>query len=40
LQSLRKAKLIDYGTGWIEILDWPSLQQVGQFDELYLHHAG
>ena len=39
LQTLRKARLIDYGTGWIEILDWPGLQLVGQFDELYLHHA-
>nr|WP_314444089.1 Crp/Fnr family transcriptional regulator [uncultured Sphingomonas sp.] len=39
LQSLRRDRLIDYGVGWIKILDWPRLQLVGQFDELYLHHA-
>jgi CRP-like cAMP-binding protein len=39
LQSLRRARLIDYGTGWIVISDWSGLQRIGQFDELYLHHS-
>ena len=39
LQSLRREGLMDYGAGSVRILDWPRLRQVGQFDELYLHHA-
>lgn len=38
LQALRKAGLIQLTGRSLKILDWRGLRQVGDFDELYLHH--
>jgi len=38
LQSLRKGGLIQLSNGLLRILDWDGLRDVGDFDELYLHH--
>jgi len=38
LQSLRKDGLIQLSNGLLRILDWDGLRDVGDFDELYLHH--
>jgi hypothetical protein len=38
LQSLRKDGLIQLNARSLSILDWDRLRQVGDFDELYLHH--
>lgn len=40
LQSLRKEGLIQLSSGSLTILDWDRLREVGEFDELYLHHTG
>jgi CRP-like cAMP-binding protein len=37
LQSLRKQKLIHWKDSRLEILDWPGLQEAGDFDSTYLH---
>jgi CRP-like cAMP-binding protein len=39
LQGLRQEKLIDYKARSLTILDWERLRDVGEFSELYLHHA-
>lgn len=39
LQALRKAGLIQLTGRSLKILDWPGLREVGDFDEMYLHHA-
>jgi CRP-like cAMP-binding protein len=38
LQSLRKDGLLQLNARSLSILDWDRLRQVGDFDELYLHH--
>ena len=38
LQRLRREGLIHLNSGSLEVLDWDGLRQVGDFDELYLHH--
>jgi CRP-like cAMP-binding protein len=38
LQSLRKDHLIQLTARSLTILDWAGLREVGDFDELYLHH--
>jgi CRP-like cAMP-binding protein len=37
LQSLRKDGLIQLSGGTLSVLDWDRLEEVGDFDELYLH---
>ena len=37
LQSLRKDGLIQLNAKSLTVLDWDGLQEVGDFDELYLH---
>lgn len=39
LQVLRKEQLIEYRPRMLTVLDWPRLRGVGQFTNLYLHHA-
>ena len=38
LQSLRKDGLIQLTARTLTVLDWDGLREVGDFDELYLHH--
>jgi len=38
LQSLRRDGLIQLTSGNLQVLDWDELREVGDFDELYLHH--
>ncbi|MFL6765701.1 MAG: Crp/Fnr family transcriptional regulator [Sphingomicrobium sp.] len=38
LQALRKDGLIQLTGKSLAVLDWDGLQEVGDFDELYLHH--
>jgi CRP-like cAMP-binding protein len=38
LQSLRRDGLIDLSGRSLTVLDWDKLREVGDFDELYLHH--
>jgi CRP-like cAMP-binding protein len=38
LQSLRRDGLIQLRNGFLRVLDWKGLREVGDFDELYLHH--
>lgn len=38
LQSLRKEGLIQLTAKSLNVLDWDALREVGDFDELYLHH--
>ena len=38
LQALRKEGLIELTSRSLAVLDWERLRQVGDFDELYLHH--
>lgn len=38
LQSLRRDKLIQLSNGILQVLDWNGLCEVGDFEELYLHH--
>jgi CRP-like cAMP-binding protein len=38
LQSLRKDGLIQLNAKSLTVLDWARLREVGDFDELYLHH--
>jgi CRP-like cAMP-binding protein len=38
LQSLRRDGLIQLTSGNLQVLDWDGLREVGDFDELYLHH--
>ncbi|SMQ63343.1 cAMP-binding domain of CRP or a regulatory subunit of cAMP-dependent protein kinases [Devosia lucknowensis] len=37
LQELRSAGLLAFSNGVAEILDWPKLRALGQFDPAYLH---
>lgn len=37
LQELRSAGLLAFANGTAEILDWPRLRELGQFDASYLH---
>jgi len=37
LQSLRRDGLIQLTNGILRVLDWETLREVGDFDELYLH---
>jgi len=37
LQELRKAELIRFENGVVEILDWEGLAKTGQFDDKHLH---
>jgi CRP-like cAMP-binding protein len=37
LQELRKAELIQFENGVVEILDWAALARTGQFDDKHLH---
>lgn len=37
LQELRSSGLLAFSNGTVEILDWPRLQELGQFDSGYLH---
>jgi CRP-like cAMP-binding protein len=37
LQELRQRDLISWDGGFVEILDWNLLAEVGEFDDLYLH---
>jgi DNA-binding IclR family transcriptional regulator len=37
LQRLRRCRLISADPHEIEVLDWPGLQELGQFDPGYLH---
>lgn len=37
LQELRAAGLLVFANGTAEILDWPRLSELGQFDSAYLH---
>ncbi|MBJ3785499.1 Crp/Fnr family transcriptional regulator [Devosia sediminis] len=39
LQELRSAGLLIFASGQAEILDWPRLSELGQFDPAYLHLA-
>ena len=39
LQSLRQAGLISLTSRTLTVLDWSALKEVGEFNELYLHHA-
>jgi CRP-like cAMP-binding protein len=39
LQSLRQQGLISLASRSLTVLDWPALKEVGEFNELYLHHA-
>lgn len=39
LQKLRKDGLIQLTGRSLQILDWEGLKEVGDFDEMYLHHA-
>lgn len=39
LQELRSADLLAFANGRAEILDWPRLRDLGQFDADYLHLA-
>jgi CRP-like cAMP-binding protein len=39
LQRLRKDGLIQLDARSLTVLDWDRLKEVGDFDELYLHHA-
>ena len=39
LQSLRKDRLIQLTARSLTVLDWDGLREVGDFDELYLHHS-
>ena len=38
LQSLRRDGLIRLDSRSLSVLDWDQLREVGEFDELYLHH--
>lgn len=38
LQSLRKDALIQLTSRSLTVMDWDRLREVGDFDELYLHH--
>jgi len=38
LQSLRRDGLIQMSNGILQVLDWKGLREIGEFDELYLHH--
>jgi CRP-like cAMP-binding protein len=38
LQSLRKDALIQLTSRSLTVMDWERLREVGDFDELYLHH--
>lgn len=40
LQTLRRDGLIQLNARSLSILDWDKLREVGDFDELYLHHEG
>ncbi len=37
LQRLRRTGALDWEDGRVDILDWPLLQELGQFDPTYLH---
>jgi CRP-like cAMP-binding protein len=39
LQSLRQEGLISLTSRTLTVLDWAALKEVGEFNELYLHHA-
>ncbi len=39
LQVLRKSGLISLSTNKLTVLDWDRLTEIGDFSELYLHHA-
>jgi len=39
LQSLRREGLIQLNARSLTVLDWEGLSAIGDFDELYLHHA-
>ena len=39
LQSLRKEGLIRLDSRSLTVLNWDQLREIGDFDELYLHHA-
>jgi CRP-like cAMP-binding protein len=39
LQSLRREGLIQLTARSLTVLDWEGLREIGDFDELYLHHA-
>ena len=39
LQSLRQEGLISLTSRTLTVLDWTALKEVGEFNELYLHHA-
>lgn len=37
LQRLRRTRALEWENGVVEILDWPLLRELGQFDPTYLH---
>ncbi len=40
LQALRREGLLSFQAGELTVLDWPALQEAGEFDHTYLHLAG
>jgi CRP-like cAMP-binding protein len=40
LQELRRRRLIRLNAGILTILDWPGLEELGEFDPTYLHLKG
>ena len=37
VQSLRRQGLIEWLRGEVQILNWPALQELAEFDPAYLH---